>query len=222
MHAKRDLSDCAKLLALRLFDYSNHISSKILLRAQKQQFSTMDLDKAPVFSGLHCTSFFRIVEIVASLLEVKGCDINQKDCVGNTPLVWAAHNGHEGAVKVLLGRDDVDPDGPGNNGLTPLDCAARCGHEGVVKILLGRDDVDPNKSGDGSRTTPLWDARNGHERVVKILLGRDDVGPNKPTFSGETPLLWAAYKGYEGVVKILLGRDDVDPNKSESSGETPL
>jgi len=36
VHAKRDLSDCAKLLALKLFDdYSNHVSAKILLRAQK-------------------------------------------------------------------------------------------------------------------------------------------------------------------------------------------
>jgi len=35
VHAKKDLSDCAKLLALRLFDnYNNHISSKILLEAQ--------------------------------------------------------------------------------------------------------------------------------------------------------------------------------------------
>jgi len=72
-HAKRDLSDCAKYLALKLFDdYSNHISSKILLRAQRQLFSTVYFDNASLFSGLHCASFFGIVEIVASLLEMGG------------------------------------------------------------------------------------------------------------------------------------------------------
>ena len=36
VHAKRNLSDCAKQLALKLFDHqSHHISTKILLEAQK-------------------------------------------------------------------------------------------------------------------------------------------------------------------------------------------
>ena len=35
VHAKRDLSDCAKLLALKLFDdYNGHISAKVLLETQ--------------------------------------------------------------------------------------------------------------------------------------------------------------------------------------------
>jgi len=39
VHAKRDLSDCSKQLALRLFgDHNNHMSTKILLKAQKPYF----------------------------------------------------------------------------------------------------------------------------------------------------------------------------------------
>ena len=77
MHAKRGLSDCAKVLALKLFDdFSNHISSKILLGTQKQHFGTVNLDEISLFSGLHCASFFGIVEIVTSLVELEGCDIN--------------------------------------------------------------------------------------------------------------------------------------------------
>jgi len=225
MHAKRDLSDCAKFLALKLFnDESNHIFSKILLGAQKQHFFTVDFDKISLFSGLHSASFFGIIEIVAYFTEVEGFDINQKDCVGNTPLIWAVHNGHEGVVKVLLGRDDVNPDKPNTGGRTPLSCAAYMGHEGVVKILLGRDDVDPNKPDDGGETPLLWAAYKGHEEVVEILLGRDDVDPNKPEPSGETPLWWAARKEHEGVVKILLGQDDINihKHKPNKSGITPL
>ena len=141
IHAKRDLSDCAKLLALKLFDdLHSHISIQILLQAQKLYVYRIDFDKLSLFNGLHCASIFGIDEIVAGLVEVEGCDINQKDCVGNTALMWAAQNGHEGIVKILLGRDDVDPNKPGQYGQTPLRCAALAGHEGVVKYLLAWDD----------------------------------------------------------------------------------
>ena len=100
------------------------MSSKILLGAQKQHFNTVNLDEVSLFSSLHSASFFGIVEIVAGLVEVEGCDINRKDCVGNTPLIWAAHNGHEGVVKVLLGQNDIDPNKPHSSNQTPLSYAA--------------------------------------------------------------------------------------------------
>jgi len=53
---------------------------------------------------------------------------------------------------MLLGRDDVNPDSPNDDGETPLWWAAKNGHEEVVKMLLGRDDVDPNKQNTNLRT----------------------------------------------------------------------
>ena len=223
IHAKKDLSDRAKQLALKLFDhYNNHISAKILVKAQAGYFFRVNFRKIPLFSGLHCASVFGINKIVASLVEVEGCNINQNDCAGNTPLVWAAFNGHEGVVKILLGRDDVDPDKPGQSGLTPLCLATQNRHEGVVKILLERDDVDPDKPGQSGLTPLCYAALNGHEEMVKILLGRDDVNPEKPSQWGQTPLCWAAQNGHEGVVKILLGRDNVNPDRLGQCGQTPL
>jgi len=120
-HAKRDLSDCAKQLALKLFDDSKgHISTKLLLNAGKWRFCFPGINKYSGFSGLHCASFFGIVEMVTSLVEVKGCDINQTDCTGNTSLAWAASNGHEGVVKILLGRGDIAPNKPGAHEQSPL------------------------------------------------------------------------------------------------------
>jgi len=222
VHAKRELSDCAKLLALKLFDCTDHISTKILLKEPLEYCYMVDYYKSSLFSGLHCASFFGIVEIVAGLVEMESCDVNQKDYIENTPLLLAARYGHEGVVEVLLGRDDISPDKPNMFGRTPLWVAARNTHEQVVKILLGRDDLDPNKS-DIYGETPLWyAAANGHEGVVKILLGREEVDPNKSNIDDETPLWSAAANGHEGVVKILLARDDVDPDKSDIVGGTPL
>ena len=96
VHARRDLSDCARLLALKLFDdYDHHISTKVLLESQPDTTYVIDFNKPSHFSGLHCASHFGIGEIVASLIGVEGCDINQKDCVDDTPLGWVALNGHE-------------------------------------------------------------------------------------------------------------------------------
>jgi len=222
-HAKKHLSYYAKLLALKLFDdYNNHISTPILLKAQELYAHHINFDKLSLFNGLHCASIFGIDEIIACLVEVKGCDINQKDCVGNTALMWAAYHGHEGVVKTLLERDDVNPDKPDRYGQTPLYCAASNGHEEVVKVLLGRVDVNPDKLNDGGQT-PIWCAiYHGHEGVVKALLGRDDVNPNKPNERGQTPLWWAVYRRHEGMMRALLGRDDVNPNKPNEDGEAPL
>jgi len=222
-HAKRDLSGRAKLLALKLFDnYNNHISGKILLEERTRRHYIVDLEKLSLFSGLHCASMFGIDEIVAGLVEVESCDINQSDCDGNTPLMWAAWSGHEGVVKILLGQGDVKPDNSGRDMHTPLSSAAENGHEGVVRILLGRDDVNPDKPGFLGQTPLCYAAESGHEGVVKILLERDDVNPERSVGLGRTPLCFAAESGHEGVVKILLRRGDVSPERPCSFGQTPL
>jgi len=79
IHAKKDISDYAKLLALKLFDnYNNHMSTKILLKTMGYSYA-INFDKLHHFSGLHCASLFGLVRIVTGLIEVEGCDINQRD-----------------------------------------------------------------------------------------------------------------------------------------------
>jgi len=87
MHVKRDLSECARSPALKLLgDLGNHISVKILLKAQRPNWYANNYHKPFLFIGLYCASAFRIVEMVVGLVGVEGCDINQTYCTGGTPL----------------------------------------------------------------------------------------------------------------------------------------
>ena len=222
VHAKKELSGCARSLALELLkEHYGRIPTKLLFTQLKGLYVVPRTTWSP-FSGLHCASFFRITEVVATLIE-RGCyDINEEDFSGCTPLAWAACNGHEGVVKILLGREEVVPDKPDNYGKTPLLLAALFGHEGVVKMLLEREEVDPNKPDRWGETPLSFAARNGHEGVAKVLLGRGEVSPNRPDNGDRTPLSWAARKGQEGMVKILLGQEGVNPDRPNIYGQTPL
>ena len=220
-HAKVELSDGAKSIALELLNrVGNHISATLLVKEIESSHSC----PLPhhVWPSLHCASYFGIVEVVAGLIEMEGCDVNQSDCMGSTALLWAAQQGNEGVVKLLLARNDVNPDKPNNEGKTPLWIACHNGHSGVVKLLLARSDVNINKLDNIYRTPFFIASDRGHEGVVKLLLARNDVTPDKPNHEGKTPFWCASLFGHSGVVKLLLARNDVNPDKPNSEGKTPL
>ena len=221
-HAKKELSGCAQSLALELLKGDYHQISTRLLLTQVTGWYLGHIHTWSPFSGLHCASFFGIIEVVASLIEGECYNINEGDFLGITPLAWAAFNGHEGVVRILLEREEVDPNKPDDDGWTPLSFAAQNGHEGVVRILLEREEVDPDKPDNGGRTPLSFAAENGHEEVVRILLDREEVDPNQPDDEGQTPLSFAAENGREGVVRILLEREEVNPDKPDNEGWKPL
>ena len=225
VHAKKELSDRARSLTLQLFtEYDGHISAALYLERtwDSSGYSGDYLDMDVLWSGLHCASYFGIVEIVAALVEMGFQDLNEGDRFGHTALSLAASAGHEVVVKILLGREEVNPNAGNKFGTTPLAYAAGAGHEGVVEILLGQEEVDPNKPSSNGRTPLSWAAEKGGQGVVGMLLEQEEVNPEKPDNDGRTPLSWAAGSGQKGVVKILLGREVVNPDKPDNYGKTPL
>ena len=222
-HAKRELSDRAILLARELLGhYKNHVTSNLPFEQILGLDDSLEVKSPFLFNGLHCASFFGIVDLMTSLLGVSGCDPNQGDSAGITPLTWAVRSGQEEAVELLLGLEAVDPNKPNNVGDTPLWWAAWKGHESVVKQLLDREDVNPNKPDSEGNTPLLMAAVEGHQSVVKQLLDREDVNPNQEGSEGRTPMFVAAMEGHESVVRQLLNREEVKPEKPDNEGMTPL
>ena len=72
------------------------------------------------------------------LLVEKGAEIESKDNNGQTPLSWAAGNGHEVVVKLLV-ENGAEIESKDNYGGTPLMWAAE--HEAVVKLLIEKGAV---------------------------------------------------------------------------------
>ena len=250
-HMRIEHSDRANAFALQLLgQFDSHISAKYLWKSIYVE-SRFDYDPGDnPFSALHCVSYFGIPEVTNILIDMNRWDVNQRDGLGMTPLIWAARYGHEEVVRLLLRENDIRPDRPDEEyGRTPLSWAAGNGHEGVVRLFLrpkfvnprsagrqwekaaqavgslfGRRYVNPDKSSKSGRTPLSWAAENGHEGIVMLLLGREDVNPDAPDRKHDrTPLSWAAGNGHEGIVKLLLGRKDVGADTRDTKhGVTPL
>ena len=115
-------------------------------------------------TGLHLAAYFGVQEAANSLLEhIHVLDL--RDSYGRTPLSWAAENGHEPVVKLLLDKGaDVESKNE-YGGLTPLFWAAENGHEAVVKLLLDNG-ADPESKDNFGRTPLSEAAEEGHEAII--------------------------------------------------------
>jgi len=127
---------------------------------------------------------------------------------GQTTLLWVSQ-GNEDVVRLLLTREDLNPDQPNHYGQTPLAWASSCGNEEVVRILLTREDVNPDEPDNDGRTPLSRAAGRGHLGVVKLLLTRDDVNPDEPDNDGRTALWWAFLGRHGEVVVFLLPQTSV-------------
>ncbi|PQE30874.1 hypothetical protein CJF32_00011334 [Rutstroemia sp. NJR-2017a WRK4] len=143
---------------------------------------------------------------------------------GRTPLSWAAGNGYNTVVNILLETYDINPNlEDSQTGRTPLLWAAKNGHEAVVKLLLETGKVEVDSKDKYSQTPLLWAAINRHEAIVKLLLetGKVEIDSKDNKYS-RTLLSWAAGNGYKAVVKLLLETGKVEIDSKDKYSQTPL
>ncbi|PUU82883.1 hypothetical protein B9Z19DRAFT_966217, partial [Tuber borchii] len=88
------------------------------------------------------------------LLRVKPFDPDSSDENGHTPLLLAAQNGHEGAVKLLLVRSEVNPGLSNKNGQIALLLATKNGHQRIVEQLRDHSTAKYDINSYHSQTSP--------------------------------------------------------------------
>jgi len=110
LYAGNGHTEGVKSLALRLLGrFGRHISAKLLLWGNFNWWERDGLYSGG-FTGLHCAAHLGVDDIAIGLLkDVEGGEADMVDGWGRTPLMWAVESGHEGMVKLLLKRKDVNP-----------------------------------------------------------------------------------------------------------------
>lgn len=158
------------------------------------------------------------LEVVKYLVE-KGADVNARDTIKSTPLLWASGFGKPETVEFLLSKG-ADVMAVDDNGWTALIWAAGLGQPQTVEVLV-KAKADINAADRQTGDTPLLrGARTGKPESLKFLLaaGADVKATNK---NGQTALHLAAASGNVDKVKLLLDAK-ADPAAVDQRGWAPI
>jgi ankyrin repeat protein len=160
------------------------------------------IDQTPPIYALHLAASVGLTGAVIRLLK-GGCEFDEKDRSGSTPLYYASLNGHLEILRSLL-NEDADVNAQGGQYGYVLQAASAGGHEQVVKTLLDKG-AEVNAQG-GHYGNALQSASlRGHEQVVKTLLDEGAEVNAQGGYYGNA-LQAASLGGHEQVVKTLLNK----------------
>lgn len=142
-----------------------------------------------------------------------------KDRKGLTALDYAAMNGHDNVVELLL-ANKADVHATNENGGQPLHYGACYGHPHIVELMIANK-ADVNAK-DRDTVTPLHCAAyGGYKDVVAILL-KNKADINSKDKDGDTALHAAVRNGHKEVVDLLLANGADVNARTISLGLTPL
>jgi ankyrin repeat protein len=147
-----------------------------------------------------------------------GFDIEANDLDKEAALQWAAKNGYQEVVQLLIDKK-AEITAEDKDGWTALHYAARYGREEVVRLLVNKE-ADIKAKSKTKQTALVIAAEYGHKAVVQLLLnkGADIAALDKEEW---TALHFAARYGHEPVVR-LLSDNKADTMAKSKAGKTAL
>ena len=171
----------------------------------------MPIVKTLIANGAEISSIFVAAFIgdfskVKGFLE-KGIDVNAKDTRKRTALQYAAEEGHNQIVELLLEHDaEINA---GNR--TAAELAMNNGHIEIVELLMSK----------GADISPLHLALRMKDEVKARSLIEAGADINKRTKYGTTPLHMAVGANLKSIANLLI-ENGADVNAQNNWGWTPL
>lgn len=151
-------------------------------------------------------------ELAASMVEF-GAEVDIRNDLGWTPLIWASMKGRLKAVEFLL-ASGANIHAVNNDGWNAVTGAYFKKQTGIVSLLLEKGAVFSEKYAEAALLS-AYD--NGYKDVVEYLINEMEVNPNITDDDNETLLTKAVVKGDWPVVKNLLNKN-ANPNVFDSNG----
>ncbi|XP_048246289.1 uncharacterized protein LOC124123148 isoform X2 [Haliotis rufescens] len=138
------------------------------LKATTDRMRLLETKKATPTRDLHDASKEGDMADVKRILAEGRADVNGRDGIGMTPVMWAAHRGHRDVVEFLVsgGADVSLVDEGGDN---TLHFACMTGHVETVKFVLSLNVADINCRDRVGMTPKMWAEKWGHRDVVEFL-----------------------------------------------------
>jgi ankyrin repeat protein len=132
-----------------------------------------------------------------------GAEINARDHMKWTALMWASFNGHDDIVEYLLENSklDINATTTVSHGWTALMLAVQNNHVKIVQDLLYLN-ADVNIATKDGWTALMIAASYGHIDIVRLLV-HDGADINAVNCFGWTALVIASDNGFDDIVEIL-------------------
>ena len=161
------------------------------------------------------------LELVKTLLQVPGCNINGFNSDGETPLHVACRSGFE-VFKLLTTDSRCDLNAQNKYGFTPLHITIASGQLEKYHLLITNVDCNPNiVCSDGNAPIHMMIEKD-FGQSLSILLKHSKCNPNMRNNEGNSALHLAVRKCSLACATCLLQHDRVDPNIQNEIGNTPL
>jgi len=171
------------------------------------------------YNELHQVSFIEGADERMVLENVPFDKLNARDHNGNTPLMWAASQGNEQLVELL-----VDQGATVNMqnfvGETALYISAARGFDRICTLLVENGGDFRLTTVDG--TSPIHIATcGGHSGVITTLMTHGAF-INAQDEEGDSPLHYAVREGKKEIVELLVKQFGADTGIKNEDLETPL
>ena len=148
-------------------------------------------------------------------------EVNARDRLGNTALIYAASGGHAEVIRLLLSAG-ADARARNDAGVSALERAARVERRDAHELLLaharGRASSEVLTTLDARLLEACW--RDETSSVVE-LLSRGASVESRAHGSCWTPLISACASGSAETARVLLAAA-ADPSAAAADGRTPL